>query len=55
MALDFDLCPVPRGGEGDEDWVIGEEVPGVAAGLGDLLVVVEHPIGELVLVQVLPD
>jgi len=35
--------------------VVGEEVPGVATGLDDVVVGFEDAVGELVLAQVLPD
>ena len=54
-ALSTDLRPSAGGYESYGLGVIGEEVPGVAAGLDDVVVAVEDGDGELVGAQVGPD
>ena len=54
-ALSTDLFPSPGGDGSDGLWVVGEEVPGLAAGFDDVVVAVEHGDGELDGAQVGPD
>jgi hypothetical protein len=54
-ALKLDLCPVAEGDRGDGGLVVGEEIPGLAAFIDDVLVVIIDGDGELVLSQVLPN
>ena len=54
-ALSTDLCPSAGGDGSDWLWVVGEEVPSLAASLDDVVVAVEDSDGELVCAQVGPD
>ena len=53
--LSSDLCPVAGGDGGDAGWIADQRVPCGAAGVDNGVVVVEDPVAELVLSQVLPD
>ena len=54
-ALSTDLRPFSGGDGSDCFWVVGEEVPGFAAGVDDVVVAVEDGDGEFVGAQVSPD
>jgi hypothetical protein len=57
MVIDFDhlVGPLVEADGHDAPWLVGEAVPGIAAGLDDGVVVGEDAIGEMGLAQVLPD
>jgi len=50
-----DGCPVPRGDGGDSVGLVEELLPSVLAGIENVGVALEHPVGEIGLAQVLPD
>src|SRR6266705_3974350 len=50
-----DGCPVSRGDGGDSAGLVDELSPGVLAGIENVVVALEHPVGEIGLAQVLPD
>ena len=54
-ARSSDLCPISAGDRSDGIWVVGEAVPGGAAGVDDSVVAVEHADREPVGAQILPD
>jgi hypothetical protein len=48
-------CPLAGGDGGDSAGLVEELLPSVLAGIENVVVALEHPVGEIGLAQVLPD